>query len=166
MAHGWLIDGKWIGPPRGSRIGHSKGNREAQREREKVKRQLASRLAEEALKLAREAGTARRRGRPSGSHSKAQEQKAKWSRRRLWGKQKPLGVTAIAKQAQAKAIAAQAKADALVAKSKSLDLLASAAKEEAQQARARAQEAEKKAEVYKQVALIATLWCGSMRLPA
>ena len=33
-------------------------------------------------------------------------------------------------------------------KSKSLDLLASAAKEEAQQARARAQEAEKKAAVY------------------
>ena len=37
-------------------------------------------------------------------------------------------------------------------KSKSLDLLASAAKEEAQQARARAQEAEKKAEVYKDIA--------------
>ena len=70
----------------------------------------------------------------------------------MYGKQKPLGVTAFAKQAQAKAIAAQAKADALVAKSKSLDLLASAAKEEAQQARARAQEAEKKAVVYKDMA--------------
>ena len=58
------------------------------------------------------------------------------------GKQKQLGVTAIAKQAQAKA----------GAKSNSLDLLTSAAKEEAQQARARAQEAEKNAEVYKHMA--------------
>ena len=54
----------------------------------------------------------------------------------MCGKQKQLGVTAIAKQAQAKA----------GAKSKSLDLLASAAKEEAQQARA--QKAEKKAAEY------------------
>ena len=60
----------------------------------------------------------------------------------MYGNQRQLAVTAIAKQAQAKANA----------KSKSLDLLASAAKEEAQQARARAQEADNKAEVYKDIA--------------
>ena len=63
----------------------------------------------------------------------------------MWGKQKPLGLAAVAKKAQAKA-------DALAANSKSLGLLASAAKEEAQQARARAQEAEQKAAVYKDAA--------------
>ena len=92
-------------------------------------------------------------------------------RRPLWGKQKQLGVTTIAKQAQAKANS----------ESISLDLLASAAKE-AQQARAQAPEAERRAEVYKVIAENAdriahdlheramqyrtTLWCGSMRLPA
>ena len=114
--------------------GGGKGNRKEQTIRQKANRQLVTRLAEEARKLAREAGTARGRGRPSGSHSKEREQKAKRSRRRLWGKQKPLGVTAIAKQAQAKAIAAQAKADALVAKSTSFDSLASATKEEVEKA--------------------------------
>ena len=51
----WLGDGIWVGPPRGSRIGHSKGNRKEQTIRQKAKMQLASRLAEEARKLAREA---------------------------------------------------------------------------------------------------------------
>ena len=55
MAWDWAIDGKWCGPPRGSRIGYSKGNRKEQMVRQKMKRQLASRLAEEARKLAREA---------------------------------------------------------------------------------------------------------------
>ena len=55
MAKGWLKEGKWAGPPRGSRIGHSKGNRKEQTIRQKAKMQLASRLAEEARNLAREA---------------------------------------------------------------------------------------------------------------
>ena len=55
MVMNWFIDGKLSGPLRGSRIGHSKGNRKEQTIRQKAKRQLASRLAEEARKLAREA---------------------------------------------------------------------------------------------------------------
>ena len=55
MVLNWFIDGKLSGPLRGSRIGHSKGNRKEQTIRQKAKRQLASRLAEEARKLAREA---------------------------------------------------------------------------------------------------------------
>ena len=137
MPVSWLKDGAWSGPPRGWR-GGGKGNRKAQRARENLKKQLAR-------KLAKEAGTTRTMGKPRGSESKQQDQKAKWMRRRLYGKQKPLGVTAFAKQAQAKAIAAQANADALVAKSNSFDSLASAAKEEVQKAWARAQAAENKA---------------------
>ena len=80
----------------------------------------------------------------------------------MCGKQTPLGVTAIAKQSQAKATAAQAKADALVAKSKASHLLASAAKEAAQHARARAQEAEKGAAEYKDVAQKAHRWADGL----
>ncbi|MDA8583805.1 hypothetical protein N9L68_06210 [bacterium] len=63
----------------------------------------------------------------------------------MYGKQSQHGVLAFAQQSQAKAIAGQPKADAPVAKSKALHLLASAAKEEAEQARALAQEADQKA---------------------
>lgn len=94
-----LNDGEWSGPPRGWR-GGGKGNHKAQRALEKLKNQLAR-------KLAREAGTPRRLGGPEGSHSEAQKQKATLSRRRLCGNQTQLGVTAIAKQVPAKAGAQQ-----------------------------------------------------------
>ena len=81
---GWIIDGKWCGPKRGS--GGSKGDRKAQEKRRQLKRQLAR-------KLARDAGTARRPGRPSGSTIKQQYQTYTWMRRRLRGKQRPVGVT-------------------------------------------------------------------------
>ena len=97
MVRNWVYDGKWSGPLRGVR-GGCKGNRKEQTIRQKLKRQLAH-------KLAKEAGASRRPGRPSGSHSKEQEQKAKWSRRRLCGKQTPLGVTAIAKQSHRRPLA-------------------------------------------------------------
>ena len=54
MVWNWVYDGKWSGPLRGVR-GGGKGNRKEQTIRQKAKRQLASRLAEEARKLAREA---------------------------------------------------------------------------------------------------------------
>ena len=71
MVWNWVYDGKWSGPLRGVR-GGGKGNRKEQTIRQKAKRQLATRLEEEARRLAREAGTARGQGRPAGSQSKDQ----------------------------------------------------------------------------------------------
>ena len=130
----------------------------------------------EARKLAREAGTARGQGRPAGSQSKDQEQKAKWIRRRLCGKQKALGVTAFAKTAMAKLAAARAEAAAQQAKGKAqektaeeeqaksigLAQIASQAKTEAQQARARARAAEKQATENKAIAEHATEYADNL----
>ena len=154
--------------------GGGKGNRKEQTIRQKAKRQLATRLAEEARKLAREASTARGKGRPAGSQSKDQEQKAKWIRRRLCGKQKPLGVTAFAKTAMAKLAAARAEAAAQQAKGKAqektaeevqtkiigLAQIASQAKMEAEQARARA--ADKQATENKAIAEHATEYADNL----
>jgi len=182
MVWNWVYDGKWSGPLRGVR-GGGKGNRKEQTIRQKAKRQLVTLLAEEARKLAREAGTARGQGRPAGSQSKDQEQKAKWIRRRLCGKQKPLGVTAFAKTAMAKLAAARAEAAAQQAKGKAqentaeevqtkiigLAQIASQAKTEAEQARARARAADKQAEENHAIAKRATdyadnLWKRCIRL--
>ena len=125
----------------------------------------------------REAGTARGQGGPAGSQSKDQEQKAKWIRRRLCGKQKALGVTAFAKTAMAKLAAARAEAAAQQAKGKAqentaeeeqaksigLAQIASQAKTEAQQARARARAADKQATENKAIAEQATEYAE--RLP-
>ena len=173
MVWNWVYDGKWSGPLRGAR-GGGKGNRKEQTIRQKAKRQLVTRLAEEAWKLAREAGTARGQGRPAGSQSKDQEQKAKWIRRRLCGKQKPLGVTAFAKAAMAKLAAARAEAAAQQAKGKAqektaeevqtkiigLAQIVSQAKMEAEQARARA--ADKQATENQAIAKQATEYADSL----
>ena len=156
--------------------GGGKGNRKEQTIRQKAKRELVTRLAEEAWKLAREAGTARGQGRPAGSQSKDQEQKAKWIRRRLCGKQKPLGVTAFAKAAMAKLAAARAEAAAQQAKGKAQDKtaeevqtkiiglaqIASQAKMEAEQARARARAADKQATENQAIAKQATEYADSL----
>ena len=43
---GWVIDGKWCGPKRGSRIGRSKGDRKAQGERKNLKKAAGTEAGE------------------------------------------------------------------------------------------------------------------------
>ena len=115
-------------------------------------------------------------GGPAGSQSKDQEQKAKWIRRRLCGKQKPLGVTAFAKAAMAKLAAARAEAAAQQAKGETqkktaeevqtkiigLAQIASQAKMEAEQARARARAADEQATENPAIAKQATEYADSL----
>ena len=114
----WLVDGKWLGPPRGG----SKGDRKAQYERKREKR----RLAREAAALA---GVKRGPGRPPGRRSKQQLQAVQWMRRRLRGKQTVLGERAFAKAAHAKVGALTARLRAAVADAQSESRRASAAQE-------------------------------------
>ena len=96
MGKGWLVDGKWLGPPRSG----GQGDREAQTRRQNEKRKMQRMAAREAAGKPKSKG-----GRTPGSHSKQQCQKAAWMiRRRLHGKQPPLGLTAFARGAHAKAI--------------------------------------------------------------
>ena len=119
MSKGWLGDAaEWLGPQRGG----GQGDREAQTRRQVDKRRLARAAALEAAGKPKSQG-----GRPQGpqgpqggNHSKSngglpgkrpQYQKAAWMNQRLRGKQAPLGVTAYARAAHAKATHAKAVAD-------------------------------------------------------
>ena len=91
MGKGWLVDGKWLGPPRSG----GQGDREAQTRRQNEKRKMQRIVARKA------AGKPKRwskGGRKPGSHSKLQCQKTPWMiRRRFRGKQTPMGVTVFAR---------------------------------------------------------------------
>ena len=132
MPGGWLTPGgeKWLGPPRGCR-GGGQGDREAQTRRQNEKRKMQRMVARREAA----ANPKSKRGRKPGSDSKLQYQKAAWMRRRLRGKQPPLGMTAFARVAHAKAIRAKAFADQ--AKAAEAEALVAAA-----EAEARAQAAE------------------------
>ena len=105
MPVSWLKNGGvWFGPPRGQR-GGGKGNRRAQRARENLRKRLARQQAKEAGRTGEASAEA---GTRTEATSTEQKQKGTYSRRRLRGKQKQLGVTAIAKQAQAKGDATKA----------------------------------------------------------
>ena len=118
MGKDWLVCGKWLGPLRGG----GKGDREAQYQRQLEKRRLARQAA--ALAAAGKPNR-ERRGRPQGPQKRrcskstgglpaerAQCQKTPWMiRRRLRGKQTPMGLTVFAKAAQATATHATAMAD-------------------------------------------------------
>ena len=101
------------------------------------------------------------RGWRGGGKGNLKAQKERWNLKRKL-QRKLATVRGEAVSAQAKAIAAQAKADALVAKGKALHLLASAAKEEAQHARALARGAEKEAAEHKDAAQKAHRWADGL----
>ena len=99
MPVSWLKNGGvWLGPPRGQR-GGGKGNRRAQRARENLRKRLARQQAKEAGRTGEASAEA---GTRTEATSTEQKQKGTYLRWRLRGKQKQIGVTSIAKQAQAK----------------------------------------------------------------
>ena len=147
MGKGWLGNGtEWLGPPRGCRG----GDREAQTRRQVDKRRLARAAAREAEGKPKSKG-----GRPQGPQKRrcskttgvlpakrSQNQKAAWTRRRLRGKQPPLGMTAFARLVHAKAIHAKAVADRVKAVADQAKAAETEALVAAAEAEARAQAAE------------------------
>ena len=143
---GWIWKGKCgLGPKRAG----GKGDREGQKRRESQKRRQARAAAREAAGKPKSKG-----GRTPGSHSKQQCQKAAWMiRRRLHGKQPPLGLTAFARAAQAKVTHAHAvmadsvaKERAAVAVAQSAEQGASVALDQKEAAEAQAKDALKYAD--------------------
>ena len=157
MVRDWLLGGKWSGQPRGG----GKGDRGAQYQRQLEKR----RLARDAGKCGRPQGPQKRRcskstgGLPA---KRAQCQKTQWMiRRRLRGKQTPMGVAVFARAAQATAIHAKivadrAKAIADQAKAAEAEALVAAA-----EADARAQAAETAFEQANDAARKASWWAAA-----
>ena len=146
MPGDWRGDGGiWLGPTRGS-----KGDREAQTQRQVEKRRLARELARAADAKPKSQG-----GRPQGPQKRrcskitgelpakrSQNQKAAWMRRRLRGKQPPLGMTAFARLVYAKAIHAKTVADRVKAVADQAKAAETEALVAAAEAEARAQAAE------------------------
>ena len=157
MGKEWIVCGKWLGPLRGG----GKGDRVAQTQRQVEKRRLAREVARAAAAEPKSKG-----GRPQGPQKRrcskstgglpakrSQNQKAAWMRRRLHGKQPPLGLTAFARAAQAKVTHAHAvmadsvaKERAAVAVAQSAEQGASVALDQKEAAEAQAKDALKYAD--------------------
>ena len=141
-------DGVWRGPERGS-----KGDREAQTQRQVEKRRLAREVARAAAGKPKSKGGRTQwpqKGRCSKSTSglprkRPQCQKASWMRRRLRGKQAPMGVTAFARAAHAKVTHAKAVMAESVTSERAAVAVAQTAGQGAAVALERAMEAETRA---------------------